>query len=235
METIRNPKEEYLNPFEKNKIETKIFDGSFHYNNLEIKIANNTDELAEALALTYEIYVNQNEYISKNKLTKAQLNRKMYWDKFDFSPNTIQLIGIENGEIVARARLNDKTTPLMENFSLKEYSEKPIREVSKLVHKLDHRKSLKTMLSIFNVIYNISKPFGQLFCTSFQHGSNMYEKMGSKIIGDFDNPNFPQDSKSLVHRWNLETLHLDFLNNPKASKRFIREMVMPIGGLKYAN
>ncbi|MCA9459328.1 MAG: hypothetical protein KC550_02155 [Nanoarchaeota archaeon] len=235
MEAIQSPKKTYDNRFKFAQIASEDFNKSFKYNDLEIKIANNTDELAEALALTYDIYVNEREYIPKSKLTKTQLKRKMYWDKYDLAPNTIQLIGIENGEIIARARLNDKNTPLTEKFSLEKYSAKPIREVSKLIHAQDHRKSIKTMLSLLNVIYNISKPLGQLFCTSFKHGSNMYEKMGSEIIGEFQNPNFPQDPTSIVHRWNLETLHLDFLNNPKASKRFVSEMVMPFGGLKYAN
>jgi len=200
----------------------------FKKNNLEIKIIENKEELKEAFRLTFLSYVMYQEVVDPNLLSKEQLKSGMLWDDYDFSSNTTQLIMKNKGKIVGRTRLVDGKIPILENFNLDKYSNQPIREIGRVILEPENRIAQLSLLNILNIAYNLSKPLGQIFCTSFSNGGYLYEQLGAEKIGEFQNPHYTKSPTSLVFRFNLNTLHSDYKTNPVAREKSVQRMIKPI-------
>ena len=194
---------------------------------------NISEELIQALQLTYKVYVTEKEYIPKKNIPKEQFDNKMLWNRFDFLETTHQIVGVVNGEVVSRFRLSDRECPLNKNFNFTPYSDKPIRESSRFIILPEHRGTT-TFKNLAAYQYHVSKDLGQVFWTGLEDTTPLYERAGADTLGFYTYTDFPgHKKKASIQRWDLDNLHLKHETNEKASQNFINKiMSTPIEILK---
>lgn len=187
----------------------------------------NEKELEEAFELTFKTYVVDKKYISTEKFKdkKHMLKFQTYYDHIDFDPETIHIVGVSSGNVVSRYRII-KGKYLNDLFDLSIYGDK-IYESGKLIID-DDFDNKRIIFAMMQTMFHETIKYGQVFCTSFNHGREFYKKLGGDEIGSFENPDFPTNPTSYVFRWDLEKLGEKHLTDPGVNKRFISQMIKPL-------
>jgi hypothetical protein len=150
----------------------------------------------------------------------------MLWNTYDSIPNTTQIVGIKENEVVCRFRLSDNVYPLGEIFNLQKYDVGlPIRESSRFIIREDNR-GMRTFKYLAAYEYHVSKDLEQIFWTGLHDSTPIYEKAGAQTLAHYQYTDFPNHpGLATLQRWDLKNLLEVSKTQEKAFQRFIESII----------
>ena len=204
------------------KKSSKIFQGNISFYSTYNP---NPEDLDQALALRYRVYVEEMNYYDKSNLDKKFIEEKQLWDNYDFDSMKTCHVFAKNtldNQIIGAGRLIDGEIPLSEvpNLEIPERA----REYSKVVADPNYRSPL-VVSGIFGMMIQASRGSlaHQAIFSSFDRGNKLYRKTGAQEISTFENSEF-RETSATVYLLDVDRMEDKGINNPGANKRLIQQL-----------
>jgi hypothetical protein len=191
---------------------------------IEVKIVQNAKEFFGALRLGYDVYFEEFGHYGYEDLSALEHDLKIVTDDYDFLCDTVQIVAKAGDDVVGRVRIIDGQLPIAKYVDLKKYSDKPLKEASRLMIARDFRNS-QSILAMMGYLYKVSRRFGQIFCSSFDEGRQLYLQIGAEEIGEFRNLSFSNAPLSCAFRIDFDNFSDSYMFKPDVSRYFVERAI----------
>jgi predicted GNAT family N-acyltransferase len=229
----------------------KIRIGGHH--NIIIRQAKTIHELKLWFTLRYKVYVRQECFIRKDKLTEAQHSMQMEWDEYDFpgagetfhsmkdfNPANTTIVIIKNGQCIGGVRILDGDIPISNCYKkFGDFAEKNSvypREVSRLILDKKNRGNKAVLLGLLRYIYQVSHRMSgarkDLLCTSQRETIPLYERMGFYVVEDKPLSDYPLNGDWFFMHLDMDSTYRGTYRSSRTNRYFVNLISQDLAGIK---